>query len=96
MDFNYFIGTDISKNELDFAIMQEGKLLFHKEVSNNVKEISLFINELLKLPGFDLSRAIFCMEHTGIYNNHLLLALHKQGANVCLEAATQIKTLWGI
>ncbi len=95
MEFNYFIGTDISKNELDFAIMQEGRLLFHREISNTVKEISIFIKELLKLPGFDLSRAVFCMEHTGIYNNHLLFALHKQGANICLEAATQIKNSLG-
>ncbi|RZK51982.1 MAG: IS110 family transposase [Pedobacter sp.] len=95
MEFNYFIGTDISKNELDFAIMQEGRILFHREVSNTVKQVGVFIKELLKLPGFDLSRAVFCMEHTGIYNNHLLFALHKQGANICLESATQIKNSLG-
>lgn len=95
MEFNYFIGTDISKNELDFAIVKEGKLLFHREIGNTVKEISILIKALLRLPDFNLARAVFCMEHTGIYNNHLLYALHKLGANICLEAASQIKNSLG-
>ncbi len=35
------------------------------------------------------------MEHTGIYNNHLLVYLHKKKANVCLESASQIKNSMG-
>lgn len=95
MKFNYFIGTDVSKNELDFAVMQDAKLLFHREIDNAAKAIGLLIKELLKLPDFDLSRAVFCMEHTGIYNNHLLSYLDKIGANICLEAATHIKNSLG-
>jgi transposase len=95
MEFAFFIGTDVSKNELDFAVMQGKQLIFHREVENSVKPITAFIKELLKLPGFDLNKAIFCMEHTGIYNNHLLVCLHKMKANICLEAATQIKNSLG-
>lgn len=95
MEFTYFIGTDVSKGELDFAVMQGKALLFHKEIANKQEDILAFIKELVKLPGFDLSKAVFCMEHTGIYNNHLLACLHKKGANICLEAATQIKQSLG-
>ncbi|RRN77982.1 IS110 family transposase [Pseudoxanthomonas sp. SGD-10] len=95
MKFTYFIGTDVSKNELDFAIVQDGRLLFHKEINNTTKEIVILVKGLLKLPDFELCRAVFCMEHTGIYNNHLLTILHKMGANVCLEAASQIKNSSG-
>lgn len=95
MEFTFFIGTDVSKNELDFAVMQGKNLLFHKETENTVKAINVFLKELLKLSGFDLSKAVFCMEHTGIYNNHLLVCLHKMKANICLEAATQIKNSLG-
>lgn len=95
MEFTFFIGTDVSKNELDFAVMQGKQLLFHREIENRPKPINAFLKELLKHPGFDLSKAVFCMEHTGIYNNHLLVCLHKMKANICLEAATQIKNSLG-
>jgi transposase len=91
MEFTYFIGTDVSKNELDFAVMRGKTLLFHKEVANTEAAILLFIKELIKLPEFDLAAAVFCMEHTGIYNNHLLVCLHKKKANIWLESAIQIK-----
>lgn len=95
MEFTYFIGCDVSKNELDFAVMQGKQYLFHKEISNDPVAIKTFVNELKQLSGFELSKAVFCMEHTGIYNNHLLVYLHKKSANICLEAATQIKNSMG-
>ncbi|BAU52399.1 IS110 family transposase [Mucilaginibacter gotjawali] len=95
MEFTYFVGTDVSKNELDFAVMQGKRLLFHKEIANNPQDIIAFLKELSKLPEFALNTAVFCMEHTGIYNNHLLYCLHKKKANICLEAATQIKNSLG-
>lgn len=95
MEFTYFIGTDVSKQKLDFAVMQGKNLLFHAEIENSPKHITLFIKEQIKLPNFDLNSTVFCMEHTGIYSNHLLLCLHKMGAKVCLEAATQIKNSLG-
>lgn len=95
MEFDFFIGIDVSKNELDFAVQQGNCFLFHREVPNEPAAIGAFIKELGKLPGFRLASAIFCMEHTGIYNNHLLTCLYKKKANVCLEAATQIRNSLG-
>lgn len=95
MEFTYFIGTDVSKNELDFAVMCGKTHLFHKEIANNPSDIIAFLKELVKLPAFSFKDAVFCMEHTGIYNNNLLGCLHKKKANVCLEAATQIKNSLG-
>ena len=95
MEFEFFIGIDVSKNELDFAVKQGSRFLFHREVANQVPAINAFIKELGKLPGFSLNRAVFCMEHTGIYNNHSLTCLYKKKAHICLEAATQIKNSLG-
>jgi transposase len=95
MQFSYFIGCDVSKNELDFAVMEGKQLLFHKEISNTPEKIKNFIKEICKLPKFNLNEAVFCMEHTGIYSNHLLVYLHKKKAKICLEAATQIKNSLG-
>lgn len=95
MEFIYFIGADVSKNELDFAVMRGKQLLFHKEIVNSPHAIRDFVKDLAKIEGLDLKKAVFCMEHTGIYNNHLLVHLHKKKINICLEAATQIKNSLG-
>ena len=95
MEFEFFIGIDVSKNELDFAVRQGKCFLFHREVANEPGAIKAFIKELGKLPMFKLSNAVFCMEHTGIYNNHALACLYKNKAHICLEAATQIKNSLG-
>jgi len=95
MEFEFFIGIDVSKNELDFAVQQGNCFLFHREVANEPVAINAFIKELSNLPGFKLSKAVFCMEHTGIYNNHALNCLHKKKGHICLEAATQIQSSLG-
>ena len=45
MEFTFFIGTDVSKNELDFAVMQGKQRLFHTEIENKVKAIHTFLKE---------------------------------------------------
>ena len=95
MGFEFFIGIDVSKNELDFAVQQGRDFLCHREIANEPQAIMAFIKELSRLPGFVLGKAVFCMEHTGIYNNHALTCLYKKKANICLEAATQIKSSLG-
>lgn len=95
MEFTYFIGIDVSKNELDFAVLHGKNFLFHKETANTAQAISGFMKDLNKLPDFSLSDAVFCMEHTGIYNNPLVSYLHKNKGNCWLESALQIKNSMG-
>lgn len=95
MEFEFFIGIDVSRNELDFAVQQGNCFLFHREIANEPVAINNFLKELAKLPGFKPDGAIFCMEHTGIYNNHALMCLYKKKMHVCLEAATQIRNSLG-
>lgn len=77
--FTYFIGIDVSRNELDYGVMQDKQFLFHRETKNDPIEIRSFIQELKALPKFTISKSVFCMEHTGIYCNHLLNAWHSPG-----------------
>lgn len=95
MEFSYFIGIDVSKNELDLAFFQGKTLVSHQEIANTPAAIKAYVKALYQLPGFDLSKAVFCLEHTGIYNHHLLVYLHKLKAQVCLQAASQIKSALG-
>jgi len=95
MEFEFFIGIDVSKNELDFSVQRGKCFLFHQEIKNEPEAIKALLKELIKLEGFFLSKAIFCMEHTGIYSNHLLSCLYQKKANICLESAAQIKKSLG-
>ncbi|WP_426328803.1 IS110 family transposase [Pedobacter sp. R-06] len=95
MDFTFFIGIDVSKDELDFAVQRGRELLFHREVTNQPNQIKAFLKELDKILGFKLSSTVFCMEHTGVYCNHLLNVLHKKNASISLEAATHIRNSQG-
>lgn len=94
--YTYFIGIDISRNELDFAVMHGGKFLFHKEIKNNIAEIKSLVLEIKQLPKFTISKAAFCMEQTGIYGNHLKTALKTFKANIIQEDALQIRSSLGI
>jgi transposase len=95
MEFEFFIGIDVSKNKLDLSVQQGKCFLYHQEIANEPSAINAFLKELAKRPGFLLAKAVFCMEHTGIYNNHLLYCLHKKKASIWLEAAIQIKKSMG-
>ena len=95
MEKTYFIGVDVSKNELDFAVVSSNKVLFHQEVTNDKKGIEDFIKQLKKQTGFSFENSLFCMEFTGIYNNILLNYLSSHKASIWVENARQIKDSMG-
>lgn len=92
MNYKHFIGIDVSKQTLDLCVMQQNQKVFSLTISNSEKELKLFWKQLLKqCPHFDGEQAIFCMEHTGIYNNFILDFLLSKHVAICLENPTQIK-----
>ncbi|MDB5134261.1 MAG: family transposase [Mucilaginibacter sp.] len=94
--FTFFIGIDVSKNKLDYAVMQGTKLLFHEVRKNDPDDILAFCNRLKELPGFTVTKAIFCMEATGIYCNHLISSLKKINGNAVIENPLRIKRSMGL
>lgn len=94
--YTYFIGIDVSRNELDFAVLNGHEFVLHQEIPNATTDILAFITELKALPKFTISKSIFCMEQTGIYCNHLLTALKKLKANIVQENALHIKNSMGV
>ena len=93
--YTYHIGIDVSKDKLDFAVLSGRKLLFHKETENNAAAILSFITELKSIEKFTITKAVFGMEQTGIYTNHLLHVLKKNKASIVLEDALQIRNSLG-
>lgn len=96
MNYHFFIGIDVSKHTLDFMVLKSNQKLFQFQTCNTLAGIQQFWDHLLTYPGFDRRLAVFCMEHTGIYNQHLLSFLYKSKAVICLESAVHIKCSAGM
>lgn len=94
--YSYFIGVDVSKNTLDFCLLADGKVLFHIQTSNDQKGIKEFLKQCKQLHNFNVQEAVFCMEHTGIYNNPLLEFLSKSKISAWLESSLHIKHSSGL
>ncbi|MBS0000289.1 MAG: IS110 family transposase [Cyclobacteriaceae bacterium] len=92
MQFNVFIGVDVSKETLDFAPTNtDGNPLFHQQVSNHKKGIGQFYKKLSRTVEASSGQWLIIMEHTGVYCNPLLEFAAEKGLAVWLESATKIK-----
>ena len=88
---------NVSKETLDFALIDNNVVQFHLQVTNDKQGIEQFIKQAKKLKKtFSFENSLFCMEHTGIYNNPLLNYLPQKHADIWLEQATQIKASMGV
>lgn len=67
-----FVGIDISKATLDWAVIIAGKLLFHYQSPNDQKGIESFVSHLKQqYPQASFSNSLYCMEHTGIVRHEV-------------------------
>jgi transposase len=96
MNYHFFIGIDVSKSTLDFTLLADKEIQFQLQTSNDLAGIKQFWKQLKRHAGFTLEQAIFCMEHTGIYNQHLLHFLYSKKTAICLESAVHIKRSAGL
>lgn len=96
MDIRYFIGIDIAKATLDWAVYDGKKMVLQISTPNTLAGIKSALRLLKTLPAWQPQQAIFCMEHTGIYNAHLLDFLHKLHFPIWLESSLQIKKAGGL
>lgn len=96
MHILHYIGIDISKATLDWAVFEGKATIWQITTPNTVAGIRTALLELKKLPGWQPQQTVFCMEHTGIYNAHLLESLHKAELPIWLENSVQIKQAGGM
>ena len=95
--YSFFVGIDVSKETLDFALIIKNAVQFHLQVTNDKQGINEFIKQAKKFDKqFSFENSLFCMEHTGIYNNPLLNYLYPKKAHIWLEQAIQIKASMGV
>ena len=96
MDIRYFVGIDIAKATLDWGVYDGKKMVLQTSTPNTVAGIKTALRLLKTLPDWKPAQAVFCMEHTGIYNAHLLDFLHKLRFPIWLESSLQIKKAGGL
>lgn len=96
MQFRFFVGIDVSKDALDFSVVNEGKEVRDFRIENSSKAIKAALRTLGSLNGFCISNTLFCLEQTGLYNNHITSMLHSMEANIWVEKAIEIKRSSGL
>lgn len=98
MEFKFFIGIDVSKSTLDIGLLTAGDpdSVNHQQVSNDDQGIAAMLKWLQKQDNFTLRDALFCLEHTGMYNYPLLQFFSQQQTSVWVENPVQIKKSLGL
>ena len=96
MDIHYYIGVDISKATLDWAVFDGKTIVLQSQSENSEVGIKTTIKLIKALPDFKVAESVCCMEHTGIYNAHLLTYLRKISLPIWLENSLQIKKSGGL
>lgn len=96
MQFKFFVGIDVSKNTLDFSVVTQGMEMANFRIENSPKAIKKTLRELATLKGYHLAETLFCLEYTGLYNNHITSSLQSIEAHIWVEKAIQIKRSSGL
>lgn len=96
-EYTHFMGIDVSKLTLDYALMdQKGQLVCHGRVENDGDSYQTIWQRIHKQnAAIKLDSTLICAEHTGMYTYHLTCWLC-QGADLWLESGKQIKHSQGI
>ena len=82
MGIQYFIGIDISKESLNWAVCNANKIILELVSGNDIKSITKTVLSIQRELKFKIPSAVFCMEHTGIYHTRLLKYLLSRKASI--------------
>jgi len=95
MKYEWFIGIDVSKKTLDFNVHHLSKSILDRQAANTKRGISSFLSACKKL-NLDFKDTLFCLEHTGIYNEVLVDVLCDRELNIWVEQGLHVKRSLGL
>ncbi|MEZ4902311.1 MAG: hypothetical protein R2822_11405 [Spirosomataceae bacterium] len=78
METQYFIGIDISKESLNWAVCSANKIILEQVSGNDIKSITKTVLSIQRELKFKIPSAVFCMEHTHL-SHSLTKILTKSG-----------------
>lgn len=90
MEFENFIGIDISKDTLDLALATKDGVLIELNLKNDRQIIERALNKLRKESQIEWERTLICAEHTGHFGNKLIDVSVKLGLKLWMESAYKI------
>lgn len=94
MNYSYYCGIDISKQHLDFCLVDgAGRQLGQYRCGNGSAEIARLV-EALPVP--EPGQVLFCAEHTGMYGYGLARVAAGQSLALWMEHPAQIKACSGV
>src|SRR5574343_631311 len=92
MNQKYFIGIDISKGKLDYAvILADYTIIAENIIPNNVRKIESFLKTFLKKHKAESNQIAICCESTGVYNGPLRQVCAELNFALWEEHALKIK-----
>ena len=95
MNYSFFVGIDISKKTLDFAVRDRNGLLFHIKMDNSMAGLNQFKQECLA-KNINLRQCLICCEHTGVYSQNILALATENDFSLWLESSLRIKRSLGL
>lgn len=96
MDIRYYIGIDVSKATLDWAVFDGKSIVLQTQLPNSETGIKAAVKLIKALAEFTPQTSLVCMEHTGIYNAIILSQLDLFSFPIWLESSLQIKRAGGL
>ena len=93
MDFQFFIGIDVSKSDFHVFIRQ---LQRSAKFENNPKGFNKLLTWVTELVGNHKQEMVFALEHTGLYSLNLSSFLHEHGYQFALLPGLEVKRSQGI
>lgn len=91
--YSYFLGIDISKDNIDWSLIgADLQPLCKGKVKNTSEQIKAFALKLLKDRKLEKAEVLVCLEQTGCYSLPCCVGLHGLGLAVWLEDPTRIKS----
>ena len=64
MDIQHYVGIDIAKSTLDWAVHNGKGIVFQTNTPNSIAGIKTALRLLKTLPAWQAQQTVFCMEHT--------------------------------
>ena len=73
MSFDFFLGIDVAKKTLDYALLdQAGNLKHQAQIPNTQKAIEQLMQQLNQLFGMRPATTLVCLEHTAAADRRYL------------------------
>lgn len=94
MQFNQFIGIDISKATLDICLFDGKQIIDQFTCSNSTSDLKQLFNEWKST--LEWPSVLICAEHTGIYSSPLIEVSRDFQAPLWLENPAEIKLRSGV